>query len=293
MLAHLRSLVPNNLSVRKPRNKRQYLNSGSHKTLQLTHGSYFFYMPTYTEQQSVSFNHLRKPSMNPLSITLSGVTKTYQQGTSFISVLNNIDAKFVQGDTYAITGSSGSGKSTLLHIIAGLETPDHGTVTINDQNGTSISSKEYARQYTPQLGIVFQQPHLINELSVLENVMLKGLIAGQPLPSRQKRVLEMLDAVGLVDKAHVMPSTLSGGQQQRIAILRALFNQPAILLADEPTGNLDAQTGKATIDFLLSCQHIWNMGLIICSHDEHVIQKMHHRLILKMGSLTHHTQQPQ
>lgn len=245
-------------------------------------------MPTYTEQQSVSFNHLRKPSMNPLSITLSGVTKTYQQGTSFISVLNNIDAKFVQGDTYAITGSSGSGKSTLLHIIAGLETHDHGTVIIRDQNGIATFAKDYTNQHTSRLGIVFQQPHLINELSVLENIMLKGLIAGQSVPLCQKRALEMLDTVGLIDKAHVMPSTLSGGQQQRIAILRALFNQPAMLLADEPTGNLDTQTGKAIIDFLLSCQRTWNMGLIICSHDEHVIQKMRHRLILKNSALAHH-----
>lgn len=220
-----------------------------------------------------------------MHITIDSITKSYQQGHATIRVLNKATATFVQGQTYAITGSSGSGKSTLLHIIASLESYDQGTVTIGDRNIGTLSAKDRTHLCASTLGIVFQQPHLINELSVIENIMLKGLAIGTAKNLCYQQALSMLDRVNLSEKAHAMPATLSGGQQQRIAILRALFNKPAFLLADEPTGNLDQETGKSVIDFLLTCQRTWNMGLIVCSHDQYVIQHMQTILHLKDGVL--------
>lgn len=211
--------------------------------------------------------------------------KSFLQGTNRIQVLRGVSALFVQNVTYAIMGSSGAGKSTLLHLLAGMDVPDCGSVFCNDQALHTMDKHQQRMLWNRSVGLVFQAPYLINELSVLENVMLKGLARGLAYEVCAQTAQELLAAVGLLDKSDSKPSTLSGGQQQRIAIVRALFGQPAFLLADELTGNLDEKTGKALIDFLLDCQAQWHMGVIITTHDPEVASRMHMTLRLHEGML--------
>jgi ABC-type lipoprotein export system ATPase subunit len=223
--------------------------------------------------------------MDQVYVRVEALSKSYCQAGVDIHVLRAVSAEFMQGKTFAITGSSGSGKSTLLHIIAGFEIPDAGFVYIDGKNLFSLSAQERSLIAESCFGVVFQQPYLIKELSVVENIMLKGLVAGRDIHSCRAHAMSLLKTVGLEDKADVMPGTLSGGQQQRVAILRALFNKPAFLLADEPTGSLDMKTGVGVIEFLLECQKEWHMGLIVCSHDEYVVERMQHVLHLEHGKI--------
>ncbi|HZW61656.1 MAG TPA: ABC transporter ATP-binding protein [Candidatus Babeliales bacterium] len=213
------------------------------------------------------------------------VTKQFIQGSTTISVLNGISASFNQGNTYAISGVSGAGKSTFLHLLAGLDMPSSGSIVFNGRDLATMQAAERDYFLNKSIGLVFQLPYLINELSVLENVMLKGLIARLPKEECRIKALGLLEIVGLAQKAECIPNTLSGGQQQRVAIVRALFNEPTFLLADEPTGNLDEKTGQGVIDFILDCQKQWHMGLIISSHDAYVVRKMKQVLILHNGVL--------
>lgn len=199
------------------------------------------------------------------------------------NVLNGISVTFEQGNTYAITGVSGTGKSTFLHILAGLEEPTSGHVLFNGKNIFHFTNKERNLFLNKKIGLLFQQPYLIKELSVLENVMVPGLIAQKPFEDCKKRAQQLLQQVGIEHKKNQLPMTLSGGQQQRVALARALFNEPTFLLADEPTGNLDIQTGKKMIELLLSLVEQNNMGLIVSSHDEYVAEQMQQVFVLQDG----------
>ena len=201
------------------------------------------------------------------------------------NVLNGISATFEQGNTYGITGVSGTGKSTFLHILAGLEEPTSGQVLCNGKNIFQLDNKERNLFLNKKIGLLFQQPYLIKELSVLENVMVPGLIAQKPFEDCKKRAEQLLQQVGIEHKKDQLPMTLSGGQQQRVALARALFNEPTFLLADEPTGNLDIQTGKKMIELLLSLVEQNNMGLIVSSHDEYVAEQMQQVFVLQDGLL--------
>ena len=201
------------------------------------------------------------------------------------NVLNGISATFEQGKTYAITGVSGTGKSTFLHILAGMEEPTCGHFLFNDKNIFQLDNKERNLFLNKKIGLLFQQPYLIKELSVLENVMVPGLIAQKPFEDCKKRAEQLLQQVGIEHKKDQLPMTLSGGQQQRVALARALFNEPTFLLADEPTGNLDIQTGKKMIELLLSLVEQNNMGLIVSSHDEYVAEQMQQVFVLRDGLL--------
>lgn len=212
--------------------------------------------------------------MNKIEIEAKNVKKNFEQGSVCTEVLKGISAQFEQGKTYALTGVSGTGKSTLLHIIAGLDAPSSGEVLYDNKDIASLSPDQRTHFLNRYIGLVFQLPYLIRELSVLENVMLMGLIKGDPESECKKRALELLVSVGLEDKANHQPASLSGGQQQRVAILRALFNKPAFLLADEPTGNLDELSGKLIIELLLRYQNEWGMGIIVSSHDAYVAERM-------------------
>lgn len=213
------------------------------------------------------------------------VTKKYQQAEKELLVLNNVDASFEHNKTYAITGASGSGKSTLLYLLSGLDVPTSGSVFFNEVDIQSFSQEQRSHFLNKQVGLVFQQPYLIKELTILQNVMLKGLIAGKTESECTKKAYELLSNVGIADKSGSLPTELSGGQQQRVALARALFNEPLFLLADEPTGNLDNKTGNSIVDLLLTCQQQWGMGLIISSHDAYVTQKMETIYELKNGVL--------
>lgn len=218
------------------------------------------------------------------SVSLRNVTKSFSQGGETSLILDGVQFAFQQGVSYAITGVSGAGKSTLIHIIAGIETPDFGSVFLNEQDTALFDSRTKQNFFQNQVGLVFQSPYLIEELSVIENVMIKGIIAGQYDVAFQRALL-LLEKVGLQAYASSSCKKLSGGEQQRVAVARALFSQPAFLLADEPTAHLDKRTAGTIIDLLLDYQREWNTALIIASHDPAVAQKMDVVLTLEGGRL--------
>ena len=221
--------------------------------------------------------------MGSILLQLKQVEKRFGSGQNAYFVLKNITVSFAQGGTYAIQGVSGTGKSTLMHIIAGLDQPSSGEVYFNKLNLGEMTSQEQQHFLRYSVGLLFQQPYLIKELTVLENVMLPCLIADGS--HCQKEALNLICAVGLKDKVQSKPATLSGGQQQRIALARALINKPAFLLADEPTGNLDEKTGKMIVDLMLELQIQWKMGIIVSTHDEYVAHAMEKRYQLISGQL--------
>lgn len=215
------------------------------------------------------------------TIKLQSVTKTFSTPSHDAQVLKNMTYHFHQGESYAIIGTSGAGKSTLLHILGGLDKPKSGIVLYNDKPLHELYNQP---DVACHIGFVFQLPYLIDELTVLENVLLPSSIQGKY--SMYGEAVALLKDLGLSEKLHALPRTLSGGQQQRVALARALLSRPVFLLADEPTGNLDAQTGSALVELLLDYQKRFNMGLIICSHDKLIINQLDHVLSLHDGKLS-------
>ncbi len=217
-------------------------------------------------------------------LSARGIKKSFGMSQA-APVLKEITVSFSQGTSYAIMGVSGTGKSTLMHLLAGLDAPTAGAVFFNEQNINQMSVQEHASFLRTSVGLLFQLPYLIKELSVIENVMLPALIAGQSDEGSLKKAQHLLECVGLTKKSDERPGSLSGGQQQRVALARALINEPAFLLADEPTGNLDERTGAQIVDLLLRLQREWQMGLIVSTHDAHVAERMEHRYSLHEGEL--------
>ena len=198
-------------------------------------------------------------------IELRGVSKTVPSGAGTLTILHPLDLAIDKGRVVAITGPSGSGKSTLLGLIAGLDAPSTGHILLDGDDITELDEDTLARLRGMRVGIVFQFFHLLPSLTAFENVLVPMEIAGVPDPSRRARTL--LSEVGLDDRTHHYPSQLSGGEQQRVAIARALANNPPILLADEPTGNLDSATGHQIIELLLSINRDRGTTLILVTHD--------------------------
>jgi lipoprotein-releasing system ATP-binding protein len=218
-------------------------------------------------------------------LKIKNLYKLFTQGTETITVLNNINTVFTSGNSYAITGISGSGKSTFMHIIAGLDTPTQGNVFFDNLCLQTINPSTLAQFLNKSIGLVFQSSHLIRELSIIENIILPGMISGKNKNDCEKKAIELLRTINLFNKKDSKPGELSGGEQQRVAIARAIFNEPAFLIADEPTGNLDLATGKTIIELLLSCHRQWGMGLIISSHDDYVTNAMNKVYELNRGLL--------
>ena len=181
--------------------------------------------------------------MNNMALTLTDVTRTYRSGSRELPVLKGVNIAVEQGQWCCIYGASGSGKTTLLNLIGALEKPDSGLITVCGMDITSLTRKQAAKYRAKKIGFVFQSFHLLPELNVLENVALAGEIAGMSGRDAKLRAAELIEKVGLTARTHHRPSELSGGEQQRTAIARALMNSPELLLADEPTGNLDQNTG--------------------------------------------------
>lgn len=214
------------------------------------------------------------------------VYKDFFQGGKVTHVLNGVNAEFEKGKTYAITGVSGSGKSTLLHILGGLDLPTSGNVLLNNTDIYSLKSSTKERLLNQKFGFVFQFHYLIKEVTVIENIIVVGLIQGQARQACLERAEELLIKMGLQDKCNNYPGQLSGGQQQRVAIARAIFNKPCFLFADEPTGNLDKQNAQAVIDLMIKAQSDWGMGVVLCSHDPDVYNRMGRVYKLHDGILT-------
>jgi putative ABC transport system ATP-binding protein len=198
-------------------------------------------------------------------IELRGVSKTVPSGAGSLTILHPLDLTIDAGRVVAITGPSGSGKSTLLGLLAGLDAPSSGSVILDGVDITALDEDSLARLRGTRIGFVFQFFHLLPSLTALENVLVPMEIAG--VPEAPARARSLLDEVGLRDRGHHYPSQLSGGEQQRVAIARALANNPPILLADEPTGNLDSATGHSVIELLLEVNRTRKTTLVLVTHD--------------------------
>ncbi len=193
------------------------------------------------------------------------ITRSFRIGGSRIEVLRGIDLDILPGETVFLCGASGAGKTTLLYTLAGLETPESGEVLFEDKSLYALPGNALARLRNQRMGFVFQSYFLLPELTALENILVPAMIRGH---DARKRALDLLDRVGLADRADHLPAELSGGEQQRVAIARSLINDPAILFADEPTGNLDSKNGAVIITLLLDLARMDNRSLVVVTHDD-------------------------
>lgn len=206
-------------------------------------------------------------------ISLHQVTKVYGKGDNAVEALRGIDLDIRSGEAIAIIGRSGSGKSTLAHVMATLDRPTSGKVLINGSEVGRRSRRASNRLRNQEIGFVFQQFFMNARDSVLDNVMLPMIIAGIRPKLRRKRALDALETVGLLDKAYARASDLSGGQKQRVCIARAIVNKPSIILADEPTGNLDTATSRVVEDMLFRLNQEQGITLVIVTHDPDLAQR--------------------
>jgi putative ABC transport system ATP-binding protein len=214
-------------------------------------------------------------------IELRGVSKTVQSGGQPLTILHPLDYSIASGEFVAIVGASGSGKSTLLGLLAGLDAPTTGQILIDGTDITTLSEDRLARLRGGKIGFVFQFFHLVPALTAFENILVPMEIAGRRDAVARARTL--VDEVGLHDRGHHYPSQLSGGEQQRVAIARALANDPPIVLADEPTGNLDSTTGTHIMDLLLDVRRTRQTTLVLVTHDPALAALADRRLALRDG----------
>ena len=223
--------------------------------------------------------------MNNAVLSLQDVARVYEQGGQKLSVFSHLDLEVRRGEVMALVGPSGCGKSTLLHIAGLLDTPNSGTVIVAGENvtGASDAVRTYVRRR--QIGFVYQFHHLLPEFSALENVMLPQMIAGVPAAAARERAAALLDSLGLRERKTHRPARLSGGEQQRVAIARALANDPPLLLADEPTGNLDPITAEATFALLLKLVRERGMAVLMATHNADLAKRMDRSLRLEEGML--------
>jgi putative ABC transport system ATP-binding protein len=217
-----------------------------------------------------------------------GLEKQYGQGEGLVRALDTVELEVASGETLAVMGPSGCGKSTLLHLLGGLERPSAGEVWLAGRRIDELSEKALARMRRHAIGFVFQAFHLMDELTAVENVELPALLAGSSPRAARRRAAQLLDQVGLTDRGEHLPSALSGGQRQRVAIARALSNEPLIVLADEPTGNLDS---AATVDVLRLLDSLRSAGqtLVIVTHDERIAATADRLISMRDGAFVEET----
>ncbi len=216
-------------------------------------------------------------------IELQNVTKTVRSGAEDLTILDDVSLTIPDGEFVAVTGASGSGKSTLLGLIAGLDAPSSGEIFIDDENVTAMSEDALASLRSEKIGFIFQSFHLIPSLTAFENVLIPMEILG--LKDARTRAKNLLEAVELTARGHHYPTELSGGEQQRVAIARAFANQPKILLADEPTGNLDSRNGSHIFDLMTELHKQNNVSLILVTHDQNLADRAQRQVILKDGKV--------
>ena len=218
-----------------------------------------------------------------MSLSVQKLTKSHVQASRQITVLSDLDLEVQRGETVAIIGKSGSGKSTLLALLAGLDNADSGQVVLNGQTLAGLSETALARLRARSMGIIFQQFQLVQTLTALENVMLPAEILGDK--NNEAHARELLQSVGLGERMNHFPSQLSGGEQQRVAIARALAGTPQIILADEPTGNLDNETGLNVMDLLFGLLKSKGIALVLVTHDPECAERCERVLTLEKGKL--------
>jgi putative ABC transport system ATP-binding protein len=216
-------------------------------------------------------------------IELKKVTKTVRSGTEDLTILNEVSIEIPDGQFVAVTGASGSGKSTLLGLIAGLDAPSGGEIVIDGEAITSMSEDALARIRNEKIGFIFQSFHLIPSLTALENILIPMEIRG--LDGVRERAEFLLGSVDLTNRGHHYPAELSGGEQQRTAIARAFANSPKILLADEPTGNLDSKNGRHIFDLMAQLHRQNDVTLILVTHDENLAGQAQRQIVLEDGRI--------
>ncbi len=215
------------------------------------------------------------------------LTKQYQMGDVTVTALNDVNFAVERGEFVAIMGPSGSGKSTLLHLLGGLDTPTSGEVVLAGQALSQLSDDQITRFRRQKIGFIFQFYNLLPTLTAAENVVLPLLIDGRTASEYKARLQVLLSLVSLEDRASHLPDQLSGGQQQRVAIARAFINDPEIVLADEPTGNLDSRSGKSILDLLRKACHELEATIVIVTHDPRAASYADRVVFLKDGQIVH------
>jgi len=215
-------------------------------------------------------------------LSISGLTKRYASAEGPVEVLKGIDLQLQSGESVALTGESGSGKSTLLHLAGGLDRPDAGTINLNGNDVTNLDDKQRAGYRRYQVGMIFQQFNLIPSLDVASNISFHARLAGRHDPSWQEQLVEALGLTSLLTR---YPEQLSGGQQQRVAIGRTLAAKPSLVLADEPTGNLDEATGDKVLDLMLSLTRSAGLALLMVTHSTRLADRLDRRVVLRGGKI--------
>ena len=213
-------------------------------------------------------------------IVANSLTRSFGKGNAEVTALDNLSLEIGKGEKVAILGRSGSGKSTLLNLIAGLDTQSSGTLKVNESEPAKLSSEEKAAYRLKEVGVVFQSFQLIPQRTAFQNIELPLILAGVPLLKRRKKVKELLGRVGLEKRAGHKPYQMSGGEQQRVSIARAMVNDPPVLLADEPTGNLDTQNARDVMELMQEMISAQNATLCLITHDEKLAEEVSDRIII-------------
>lgn len=221
--------------------------------------------------------------MSEVPLELRGVQRVYRSGEGKLAVLRGADLSLAAGEIVALAAPSGAGKSTLLHLAGLLERPDGGAVIVDGRDAGTLSDAERTAIRRDRIGFVYQFHHLLGEFSALENVALPQMIAGTPRARANERAMELLRAFGLAPRASHLPGKLSGGEQQRVAIARALANSPGVLLADEPTGNLDVDTAAVVFEELLAIVRGQGVAALIATHNPDLAARMDRIVTLREG----------
>ena len=222
----------------------------------------------------------------PFIVIAESLTRIYTVGDTEVIGINNIDLEVAPGELVVVKGNSGSGKSTLLSLIAGLDHPTRGELAVADHDLKQCNERDLTHFRREVVGVVFQTFNLLPTLNVIENACLPALLAGKSLSESQRKATELLDWLGLSSRLTHLPAQLSGGEMQRTAIARALINDPAIILADEPTGNLDSQNGQIVIDLLAELNRQWGTTVIIATHSNLADAIATMKIFLKDGMIT-------